>query len=119
MLTVDIHNHFAPTETIAGALAGDGLDGLRVEARDGREYMVQRQGLRWPIEPTFYDPEARLSAMDDRGAHQAVLSLAPTLLMYWLADASAATDFTRHSLGEQCPRAGRAVGAGERVDQSW
>ncbi|GIE99987.1 amidohydrolase family protein [Paractinoplanes rishiriensis] len=95
MLTVDVHNHFAPLEIIAGARAGDGLDGLRVEVVDGQEYMVHRQGFRWPVEPAFYDLEARLAAMDERDTDVAVLSLAPTLLMYWLDDPSAAADFAR------------------------
>ncbi|MDQ7910347.1 amidohydrolase family protein [Phytohabitans sp. ZYX-F-186] len=112
MLTVDVHNHFAPPEIIAGARSGQGLDGLRVEVVDGREYMVHRQGFRWPIEPTFYDLEARLAAMDARDTDLAVLSLAPTLLMYWLEDATAAADFARLA---NAALASFAAGSGGRI----
>lgn len=96
MRSVDVHTHFAPPEVIAGARAGDGIDGLRIErGAGGQEWVVHRQGFRWPLLPTFYDLEARLGAMDERDTDLAVLSVAPTLLMYWLDDALAAADFCR------------------------
>ncbi|MFY1632432.1 amidohydrolase family protein [Solwaraspora sp. WMMB335] len=96
VLRVDIHSHFAPADIIAGARAGRGFDGLRIE-RDaaGRERVRHRQGFWWAVDPTFYDIEARLAAMDEHGWDLAVLSLTPTLLMYWLADASEAAGFCR------------------------
>ncbi|GGL07538.1 amidohydrolase family protein [Mangrovihabitans endophyticus] len=97
MLTVDVHNHFAPAEILAAARAGDGVDGLRVEPVDGREFVVHRQGFRWPLQPAFHDQRARLSAMDARGIDTAVVSLAPPLMMHWLTDLGAAADLARLS----------------------
>ena len=96
MLCVDVHNHFAPRELIADARAGDGIDGLRIApGPDGHEWVIHRQGLRWPLHPTFYDLQARLRAMDERGVDVAVLSVAPHLFMYWLDDVAAASECSR------------------------
>nr|MDT0657190.1 amidohydrolase family protein [Micromonospora sp. DSM 115978] len=110
MLRVDVHSHFAPPEVIASARAGDGIDGLRIErTSDGGERVVHRQGFFWAVDPTFHDIEARIAAMDARGDDLAVLSITPTLLMYWLEDASAAVDFCRMA-NDALATAARAAG---------
>ena len=96
MLCVDVHNHYAPPEILAGARAGDGIDGLRIErGPDGNEWVIHRQGFRWPLHPTFHDLAARLRAMDELGIDVAVLSVAPPLFLYWLDDAAAAAECAR------------------------
>lgn len=95
MLTVDVHSHFAPPDVIAAARAGSAIDGVRIERSSGRERVVHRQGFSWVVDPTFYDLEARIAAMDARGCDLAILSITPTLLMYWLTDPSEAVDFCR------------------------
>ena len=94
MLTIDVHTHFVPFDVIAAATRGAGFDGLRAERSGGTEWLVHRQGFRWPVPPVFYDTEARLASMDERGIDHAVLSVAPQLFMYWV-DSSEATGFCR------------------------
>jgi aminocarboxymuconate-semialdehyde decarboxylase len=97
VLRVDVHNHFAPPDVIAEARRGSGIDGLRVEQADGDEWVIHRQGFRWPLHRTFYDVEARLRAMDELGIDLAVISIAPPLFMYWVDDAGAAIDLCRRA----------------------
>ena len=90
MLTIDVHTHFVPFDVIAAATRGAGFDGLRAERSGGTEWLVHRQGFRWPVPPVFYDLEARLASMDERGISHAVLSIAPQLFMYWVEPGEAA-----------------------------
>jgi aminocarboxymuconate-semialdehyde decarboxylase len=96
LLTVDIHNHFIPTATIDAARRGAGFDGMTVEKVDGQEWMVHRQGYRYPLQRGFFDLEARLRSMDERGIDQAVMSVSPTIFMYW-ADPSGTVDFCKET----------------------
>jgi aminocarboxymuconate-semialdehyde decarboxylase len=90
MLTVDVHTHFIPLDVIAAAWRGDGFDGIRAERSGGMEYLIHRQGFRYPVPTEFYDPEARLDSMEERGIDHAVLSIAPQLFMYWVNGQEAA-----------------------------
>jgi aminocarboxymuconate-semialdehyde decarboxylase len=94
MLTVDVHTHFVPLDVIAAAWRGAGFDGIRAERSGGMEWLVHRQGFRYPVPGAFYDPEARLASMDERGIDHAVLSIAPQLFMYWV-DGQEAAGFCR------------------------
>ena len=94
MLTIDVHTHFVPFDVIAAAWRGAGFDGLRAERAGGTEWLVHRQGFRFPVPPVFYDPQARLASMDERGIGHAVLSVAPQLFMYW-TDGTEAAGFCR------------------------
>jgi aminocarboxymuconate-semialdehyde decarboxylase len=94
MFTVDVHTHFVPFDVIAAAWRGTGFDGIRAERAAGMEWLVHRQGFRYPVPPAFYDTEARLASMDERGISHAVLSIAPQLFMYW-AEPSEAAGFCR------------------------
>lgn len=84
MLTVDVHTHFLPPGLVAEARAGRAVDGVRTERIDGQEWMIHRQGFRYPLDRVFYDVPARLDAMTASGIDIGILSLAPTLFMYWL-----------------------------------
>lgn len=92
--TVDVHTHFVPPELVRAARSGEGFDGVRVHQVDGAEWLVHRQGYRYPLDPGFYDPAARLAAMDTLDIDVAVVSVAPTLFMYW-ADPGGATHFAQ------------------------
>ncbi|MQA78690.1 MAG: amidohydrolase family protein [Streptosporangiales bacterium] len=96
VLTIDVHNHYVPPEVADDARRGDGFDGMRTEVVDGQEWVVHRQGYRYPLLPAFHDHETRLAAMDERGVDVGVLSIAPTLFMYW-TEASGAADFARRT----------------------
>lgn len=84
MRTVDVHTHFLPPQLVAEARAGNGVDGMRTEQQGGQEWIVHRQGFRYPLQRAFYDVPARLDAMTASGIGTGILSLAPTLFMYWL-----------------------------------
>jgi aminocarboxymuconate-semialdehyde decarboxylase len=94
MLTVDVHTHFVPLDVIAAAWRGAGFDGMRAERSGGKEWLVHRQGFRYPVPGVFYDPEARLASMDERGIDHAVISIVPQLFMYWV-DGQEAAGFCR------------------------
>ena len=89
-----MHTHFVPASVLAAARRGPGFDGMIAERAAGEEWLVHRQGFRWPVPPVFYDLPARLAAMDKHGIGHAVLSVAPQLFMYW-ADATEAAAFCR------------------------
>ena len=101
----------ARRNSIAAATRGAGFDGLRAERSGGTEWLVHRQGFRWPVPPVFYDAQARLASMDERGISHAVLSIAPQLFMYW-ADGSEAAGFCRAANDDL---AAFAAGSGGRV----
>jgi aminocarboxymuconate-semialdehyde decarboxylase len=84
MAVTDIHAHFIPADMIVAARDGSGPSGLSVEADDGTELLVHREGYRYPISPVFHDPSARLAAMDQLGIDAAVVSASPTIYFYWL-----------------------------------
>jgi aminocarboxymuconate-semialdehyde decarboxylase len=99
LLTIDIHNHFIPMAAIAGARNGSGFDDLTTDTIDGKEWLVHRQGYRYPLHRGFYDLEERLRSMDERHVDQAMMSISPTMFMYW-TDPSAAADFCRQANDE-------------------
>ncbi len=99
MTTLDVHSHFVPREVVETARHGEAYDGLRMEAVDGEEWLVHRQGYRYLLHPTFYDLEERLRAMDAAGIDRAVVSISPTLFMYW-THASSGADFCRRANDE-------------------
>lgn len=72
------------------------MDGLRAETENGQEWMVHRQGYRYPLAPEFWQPQARLELMDRLDIDVSLLSLAPTLLLHWL-DVDSARDFCRRT----------------------
>jgi len=97
--TIDVHNHFIPMAAVDGARKGAGFDGLATEAVDGREWLVHRQGYRYPLARGFYDLDERLRSMDERRIDQAVMSISPTMFMYW-TPGSEATEFCRQANDE-------------------
>ncbi|WOP19540.1 amidohydrolase family protein [Raineyella sp. LH-20] len=108
MSTIDVHAHVIPQEIVEAFRSGDGPDGIRTETVDGQEWVVHRQGYRYPLLPGFYDLEARLTTMHAQGTDAAVLSVAPPLFLYW-AHADEAVDAARRindaiaRLGAQAP----------------
>jgi aminocarboxymuconate-semialdehyde decarboxylase len=95
-MTIDIHTHFIPPDFLADARAGRALDQVALERRDGMDWLVHPQGYRYPVNPEFFDLDARLRHMDALGLDVSVLSLTPTLFFYWI-DAAPAADFCRRA----------------------
>ncbi|HZD74617.1 MAG TPA: amidohydrolase family protein [Actinomycetota bacterium] len=94
MRVVDVHNHYVPSALVEDARKGAAIDGLEIAVVDGAEWLVHRQGFRYPLPVAFHDMEARLASMDDLAVEHAVVSIAPTLFLYW-ADPTETIDFCR------------------------
>lgn len=94
METVDVHAHYLPRWVLEEARHGAGFDGLQAETLDGVDWLAHRQGFRYPVRAPFMDLQARLRAMDEMSVDRSVLSITPTLFMYW-ARADETVDFAR------------------------
>jgi aminocarboxymuconate-semialdehyde decarboxylase len=93
---VDIHNHFIPPYIVHQARRGRAVDGLTIERHDGQEWVLHRQGYRYPLAPEFWDPAAKLQHMDRLGIDISILSIAPTMLFHWL-ESGPAQEFCRQT----------------------
>lgn len=66
-------------------LSGEGPTGLKVEEREGKEpLIVHDNGLRYPVFDVFRDHRARLAYMDEHDIDVALISISPSLYLYWL-----------------------------------
>lgn len=90
----DVHAHFVPSSLVEDLNRGPALDGMRLEDRDGQSWVAHRQGERSPLSRELHDLDARLARMDEQEIDVAVVSLSPTLLLYWL-EASEGADWAR------------------------
>lgn len=84
MLIVDTHTHFIPTELVQLLRRGEGPSDLGLVERDGEDpLIVHANGLRYPVFPLFHDAQAKLEQMDRDGIDISVMSLTPSLFLYW------------------------------------
>jgi aminocarboxymuconate-semialdehyde decarboxylase len=84
-MVVDVHTHFVPDELIDLIDSGQGPSGLGVERRPGKDpLIVHDNGLRYPALEIFRDVRARLDYMDAHGIDVSVISIVPSLFLYWL-----------------------------------
>jgi aminocarboxymuconate-semialdehyde decarboxylase len=84
MSVVDTHTHFIPLELVDLVRRGDGPPDLALSEREGEDpLIVHDNGLRYPVFPLFHDAEAKLEQMDRDGIDIALISLTPSLLLYW------------------------------------
>jgi len=84
MPVVDTHTHFIPMELVELVRRGDGPPDLSLSERDGEDpLIVHENGLRYPVFPLFHDAQAKLEQMDRDGIDVALISLTPSLLLYW------------------------------------
>jgi len=84
-MIVDIHTHFIPPELIELIAGGEGPTGLTVEQRDGRDpLIIHDNGLRYPAFEIFREVDARLAYMDELGIDVSIISISPSLYLYWL-----------------------------------
>lgn len=95
-MRIDIHNHFIPPYIVHEARQGQAVDGVTIEQADGQEFVLHRQGYRYPLAAEFWNPEAKLEHMDRLGIDISVLSIAPTMLFHWL-DAESAKEFCQRT----------------------
>lgn len=81
-MIVDVHSHFFP-ERFLRVLERDGrAHGTPVEARGAERIVWSSPHQAARIGPVFYDPAARLEALDRWGIQVQALSLSPPML-YW------------------------------------
>ncbi len=85
-MKIDIHTHFIPSELISEIKKGKGIDDIEIIKVDGKDWVQHRQGGRYVLAREFFDFDAKLQHMDDLKLDVSLLSIAPTLLMYWLAE---------------------------------
>jgi aminocarboxymuconate-semialdehyde decarboxylase len=84
MPVVDTHTHFIPMELVDLVRRGDGPSDLSLSERDGEDpLIIHENGLRYPVFPLFHDADAKLEQMDRDGIDVALISLTPSLLLYW------------------------------------
>jgi len=82
---VDVHTHYIPQELVDMIVSGEGPTGLKVEEREGKDpLIVHDNGLRYPVFDVFRDHEARLAHMDEHGTDVSIISISPSLYLYWL-----------------------------------
>jgi aminocarboxymuconate-semialdehyde decarboxylase len=90
-MVVDVHTHYIPEELIELIDSGHGPSGLAVEHREGRDPLIAHDnGLRYPALEIFRDVAARLAYMDQQGIDVSVISLVPSLFLYWIDPAETA-----------------------------
>jgi aminocarboxymuconate-semialdehyde decarboxylase len=84
MTVVDVHTHFLPEEFVDLVRSGDGPPGIKTVDRVGQDALiVHDNGLRYPVLPIFNDARAKLEQMDRDGIDVSVVSVSPTLFLYW------------------------------------
>lgn len=86
-MVIDTHTHFLPLELIE--LLGQGAHpGITVLGGGGNgRWLRYASGIRFPLQPAFYDTAAKLEHMDASGVDLGLISIAAPLFLYDL-DAS-------------------------------
>lgn len=81
--TVDLHSHVIPRRLLDAIREAPGVWGARVEPHGAAERVVHVQGYAYPLAAEFFDPAAKIAAMDRRGLDVSVVSPAPPIFSYW------------------------------------
>jgi aminocarboxymuconate-semialdehyde decarboxylase len=91
MPVVDAHTHLIPLEFVELLRSGDGPPGLSLTDRDDADpLIVHDNGLAYPVLPVFHDVTAKLTQMDRDGIDVSLMSLVPSLFLYWTEAAETA-----------------------------
>jgi aminocarboxymuconate-semialdehyde decarboxylase len=91
-MKIDIHTHFIPPDFIEQARRGTAIDDVKIEQRNGQEWVIHPQGFQYPLLAEFHNLEAKLKHMDGLSIDISVLSVSPTLLFHW-TEAEPAKEF--------------------------
>lgn len=84
-MVIDIHTHYIAEELLELIDSGDGPTGLSVEYRSGKDPLIAHDnGLAYPVFDMFSDTDAKLAQMDRDEIDMAIISLSPSLFLYWL-----------------------------------
>ncbi|HEY5622947.1 MAG TPA: amidohydrolase family protein [Gammaproteobacteria bacterium] len=94
-MRIDVHTHFIPEPAIEAARAGDTIDGISLESKNGAEFMTHpKMGMRYPLQRVFFDRDAKLEHMNSLGIDLSILSIVPLWLFHW-TQAEEAEEFCR------------------------
>ncbi len=104
-MVIDAHTHFIPPALVEEAPRRPEW-GLAVERRDGQRWLRHEQGFAYPLHATFLGGEEKLKDMRRRRIDVALLSLSPTLFLYWItpAEGEAFARFANDALAEAVER---------------
>jgi aminocarboxymuconate-semialdehyde decarboxylase len=95
MTVIDAHSHFLSPGSMDLLRRGD-YPLAHIEERNGSgPWVVCEQGLEYPLTPLFYDVEAKLRWMDERGIDVALTSIAAPLFFYELETEQQVLDVSR------------------------
>ena len=65
--------------------SGSGPSSVSVERREGKDpLVVHDNGLQYPVFDVFASPEAKIAQMDAEGIDVSIVSISPSLFLYWL-----------------------------------
>jgi aminocarboxymuconate-semialdehyde decarboxylase len=92
-MVVDVHTHFIPAALVEEAPRHPEW-GIAVESHNAIPWVRHEQGFGYPLDPAFLGGADKLEDMSRRGIDLAVMSLSPTLFLYWI-DAATAASFAR------------------------
>jgi aminocarboxymuconate-semialdehyde decarboxylase len=82
LTVIDAHTHFLPPGLVE-VLRSREYEHAYVEDRpDSGPWLVCKAGLQFPLDPKFYDPEAKLAWMDEKGIDISLTSVAAPLFLY-------------------------------------
>jgi len=95
-MRIDAHTHFIPANFINEARRGRAIDNIRIEQRNGQEWVIHPQGFHYPLFAEFWNLEAKFKHMDNLGIDVSVLSVSPTLLLHW-TEAGPAQEFSQQA----------------------
>jgi aminocarboxymuconate-semialdehyde decarboxylase len=113
-MVVDVHTHFIPEELVDLIDSGHGPSGLSVDRRPDKDpLIVHDNGLRYPALRIFRETGARLEYMDEQGIDVSVISIVPSLFLYWLepAETAAACRLLNDAVGRMAAESGGRVAA--------
>jgi aminocarboxymuconate-semialdehyde decarboxylase len=105
---IDAHSHFLAAALLDTLRRGE-YPHARVEDRaDGATWIVCTSGLQFPLTPLFYDAQAKLEWMDERGIDVSLTSTCAPLFLYEL-DADPLEELCRQ-VNDEAAELGRASG---------
>lgn len=94
MRVIDAHSHFLSPGSVEMLRRGDYPLAHIEERSSGSPWVVCEHGLEYPLTPLFYDVEAKLGWMDERGIDVSLTSIAAPLFFYELEGEQAVVDIS-------------------------
>lgn len=80
-MVIDTHTHFLPLELIE-ALREGAHPAIEVHGSGDDQWLLYESGMRFPLQVSFYDVDAKVEHMDTSGIDLALVSIAAPLFLY-------------------------------------